>query len=151
MIYDSSLTLREARDKYFAIHGFSEAAYFERFSKIQAGPLYYYILNTKGRQEAIHCHDLHHVLTEYDTTLTGEAEIGAWEIASGVPLKYVYGIFLDGMGAVFGLLHHPRRVIRAFRRGLRSRNFYQEFARNPAIYDDLLKLTVGEDRQRLLG
>jgi hypothetical protein len=108
-------------------------------------------LNTKGRQEAIHCHDLHHVLTGYDTTLTGEAEIGAWEIASGIPGKYYYGICLDGMGALFGLLHHPRRVIAAFRRGLRSRNFYREFVEDPAIYENLLKLTVGEARVKLLG
>ena len=41
------------------------------------------IPNSEGRRRAVRFHDLHHVLTGYQTDFRGEAEIGAWELASG--------------------------------------------------------------------
>ena len=41
-------------------------------------------------------HDLHHILTEYDTTWTGEAEVSAWELATGCK-NYLAAWILDGL------------------------------------------------------
>jgi hypothetical protein len=59
-----------------------------RWVKLQAGPIPLYLLNTKARVAAVRFHDIHHVVTAYNTTWTGEAEIGAWEIASGCAYHY---------------------------------------------------------------
>lgn len=65
-------------------------------------------------------HDLHHVATGYGTTLVGEAEIGAWELASGC--RHYYVAWILNLGAVVtGLFLAPRRVVRAFQRGWRQR------------------------------
>ena len=76
-------SVREARARYFAANGFDERGYEDRWVRLQAGPLPIVFPNTRARVRAIRAHDVHHVVTGYATTWTGEAEIGAWEIASG--------------------------------------------------------------------
>src|SRR5262249_30222948 len=88
-------------------------------------------------------HDLHHVLTEYDTTWTGEAEIGAWEIASGCGAYYAAWILNMGAFAI-GLMIAPRLVYRAFIRGRKSRNLYKG-----TFNEELLSRYVGTVRQEL--
>jgi ubiquinone biosynthesis protein Coq4 len=99
--------------------------------------------NTAARVRAVRFHDLHHVLTEYDTTWAGEAEIGAWELAAGCGRHYA--AWALNLGAVaIGLLIAPRRVLRAFKRGRRTRTLYSE-----TFSEELLNQTVGELRRRL--
>jgi hypothetical protein len=86
--YADSLTIRDARDQYFMQSGFDEGSYSDKWVKLQAGPFPLYFPNTAARVRAVRFHDLHHVATEYETTWTGEAEIGAWEIASGCADHY---------------------------------------------------------------
>jgi hypothetical protein len=76
-------TLADARQRYFDANGFSEAAYAERWVTIPLGRLNVRLPSTAGRRRAIPLHDLHHVATGYDTSLIGEAEVGAWELAAG--------------------------------------------------------------------
>ena len=76
-------TLRAARDRYFAANGLGEGGYTDRWVRLMAGPVPIWFPNTAARVRAVRLHDLHHVLTAYETTWTGEAELGAWEIASG--------------------------------------------------------------------
>src|SRR5215470_18087947 len=80
--YADSLTLRDARAQYFTENNFGDGGYTAKWVKVQAGPIPIYFPNTAARVHAVRFHDLHHVATEYKTTWTGEAEIGAWEIAS---------------------------------------------------------------------
>ena len=70
--------------------------------KIKLGPVFIPLPNTKARVDAVKFHDIHHLLTEYPATLRGEAEIGAWEIASGCGKYYAawvlnFGSFFYGM------------------------------------------------------
>jgi hypothetical protein len=142
-IYAETLTMREARDLYFAASGFDESSYSDRWVKLQAGPIPLYFPNTKARIAAVRFHDLHHVVTGYDTTWTGEAEIGAWEIASGCAHHYAaWQLNLQAMA--IGLLLNPVAVFRAFLRGRRSKNLYRE-----EFGDTLLSPTIGELRRRL--
>jgi hypothetical protein len=142
-VYPDALTVREARARYFAANGFKESGYEARWVRLQAGPVPLFILNTRARARAVRFHDLHHVVTGYDTTWTGEAEIGAWEVASGCAHHYAAWV-LNLQALAVGLLINPGAVFRAFLRGRHSRNLYRE-----VFSDSLLAPTVGEMRRRL--
>ena len=89
-------------------------------------------------------HDLHHIVTNYDTSWTGESEIAAWELASGCRRHWVaWGLNLGALA--IGLVIAPRRTWRAFVRGRRSGNLY-----GSASFDEaLLDRTVGELRRQV--
>jgi hypothetical protein len=118
-------TLREARAQYFRDNGFEDdGGYAVKWVRVKLGPIPVMFPNTTGRRAALLPHDLHHVATGYDTTLVGEAEIGAWELASGC--RHYYAAWMLNMGAVvIGLFLAPRRVCRAFFRGWRCTNLYR--------------------------
>jgi len=80
--YDDAMSMGAARQRYFDANGF-DGAYAERWVKLKAGPIAFYFPNAEGRRRAVKFHDLHHIATGYQTDWTGEAEISAWEIASG--------------------------------------------------------------------
>jgi hypothetical protein len=142
--YDRSLTLRAAREEYFDRSGFSEGGYTDRWVKLKVGPVIVLAFpNAPARVRSVKLHDLHHVLTEYDTSWTGEAEIGAWELAAGCARHYAAWI-LNGGAMAIGVLIAPRRTLRAFLRGRRSDTLYRE-----SFSDALLECTVGELRDRL--
>jgi hypothetical protein len=141
--YAPQLSLRTGREQYFARSGFDESSYTERWVKLAAGPLRFGFPNTASRVRAVRLHDLHHVLTEYDTSWTGEAEIGAWEIASSCRDHYAAWVLNVGALAI-GLVIAPGRVYRAFVRGRHSRNLY-----DTAFSDALLERGVGEVRADL--
>lgn len=101
------------------------------------------IPNTPGRRRAVRIHDVHHVLTGYDTTLRGEAEIGAWELASGC-LRWPAAQILNTGAMAMGMLIAPRRTVRAWARGAATKNLYTLNA-----VDHLLPRTVGEMRGEL--
>jgi hypothetical protein len=142
--YAPTLTLREARALYFQHAGFDERTYAERWVTLRvAGLPLLGFPNSAARVRAVRLHDLHHVLTGFDTSWTGEGEIGAWELASNCRDHWAaWG--LNFSAALIGLCIAPRRVARAFRRGLRERNLYDvEFS------DALLDETLGAARERL--
>jgi hypothetical protein len=141
--YSPELTLREARERYFEINNFPGGGYDERWVKMKAGPLPIWFPNIPARHLAVRFHDLHHVLTEYETTWRGETEIGAWEVATGCAHFWV-GWLLDLLAFAVGLALCPRRVFRAFVRGRRSSNLYR------GTFDDaLLAQQVGAMRRQL--
>ena len=143
--YSDDLTLREARAQYFANSGFApDGGYNDRWVVLKAGGIPVSAFpNTKARVRAVRFHDLHHVLTAYDTTWAGEAEIGAWELASGCGRHYPAWL-LNMTAVAIGIVLWPRRVIAAFQRGLRSGNLYRD-----EFTEDLLDRTVGQLRERL--
>jgi len=141
--YAPDLTLRVARQQYFDHAGFDNGGYDDRWVRLKAGPLVFYFPNTAARKRAVKLHDLHHVLAEYETTWRGEAEIAAWEIASGCGRHVVAWVLNAGAFAI-GLLIAPRRTYRAFLRGRHSRNLY-----SGAFTDDLLDGVVGSVRKDL--
>lgn len=144
MAYDSSLSLREARARYFEVNGIPpDGGYAERWVKVTRNRLPLYLLNSAPRRRAVPYHDLHHVLTGYDTSNAGEAEISAWEVAAGT-WPHWFAFFLDLAGLATGLLIAPRRTFRAFARGRRSRSLYAE-----PFSEELLSAPVGATRKRL--
>src|SRR5581483_4880954 len=141
--YGDDLTVRAARALYFQRNGFGDGGYDARWVKLEAGPIPLWFPNTKARVAAVKLHDVHHAATGYDTTWTGEAEIGAWEIASGCAHHYAAWLLnLQAMG--IGLAIAPRAVLRAFVRGRHSENLYRS-----ELDDALLDAPLGAVRRRL--
>ncbi|HEY1558062.1 MAG TPA: hypothetical protein VGF94_24700 [Kofleriaceae bacterium] len=137
------MTVREARARYFAMNGFSDATYRDRWVKFKVGPVPVAFPNTPSRQRAIPMHDLHHVATGYATTFAGEAEIGAWEVAGGCG-DYAAAWVLNAIAFAGGMVVAPRRTYRAFVRGRHARTLY-----HAGWHDDLLELEVAELRRRV--
>jgi hypothetical protein len=139
-----TLPLREARARFFAEHGFdAEGGYTKRWFRIESRPIPIYLPNLKARVDAVRLHDLHHIVTGYATDWRGEAEIGAWEIASGCG-RYWAAWGLNFGALAFGLAAAPRGTYHAFVRGRYSTNLYRgEF------HESLLDDTVGALRRRL--
>lgn len=142
--FTPEMTLGEARRLFFERSGFApDGGYQDRWVKLRMWRVPLWFPNTEARRRAVPLHDLHHVLTEYPTTWRGEAEIGAWEVATGLGRHWV-GWLLDLLGFALGLLIAPRRVFRAFVRGRRCGNLYGE-----AWHEAMLARRVGEERRRL--
>jgi hypothetical protein len=140
-VYSSELTLREARAIYFELNDFGDGGYQDSWVKSRVGSLPVYFPNTRARREVVPYHDLHHILTEYTTDWTGEAEISAWDVATGSTRNHAAWL-LNLLGYAVGLLLNPRRVYRAFLRGRQSKNLY-----SLPFDDELLGQTVGRMRE----
>jgi hypothetical protein len=136
-------TVREARGAYFAKNGFSEAGYHERWVRFRLGPVPVAFPNTASRRAAVPMHDLHHIATGYATTVVGEAEIGAYEVAAGCG-PYLAAWVLNGVAFASGMVFAPRRVYRAFVRGRHARTLYAS-----GWNDGTLALTVDALRRQL--
>ena len=140
-----NLTVADARADYLARNGFSTAAYEARWFRVPGLP--FPLPNVRSRRRAIRFHDLHHVLTGYDTTWVGEAEIGAWEIAATYPdrgFAYWAAWMLNFSLVTIGLVIAPRRVLRAFRRGRRCTSVYRL-----GWSEELLAAEVDDVRHRI--
>lgn len=142
--YDPQLTLREARTRYFIDNDFgAQGNYDERWVKISLGPIPFAFPNSAVRVKAVRYHDLHHVVTGYATTLTGEAEISAWELASGCG-SMVAAWILNLLALAIGLMIDRHAVRAAFVRGRHCKNLY-----GGRFDDALLGQPLGEQRARL--
>ena len=138
------MLVRDARARYFAENGFGDGGYDERFVVLRAAGVPVAVFpNTKQRVRSVRIHDVHNVRTEYATSWTGEAEIAAWELASGCGDHWAAWLLNLG-AALIGLAIAPRALWRAARRGWRSRNLYRD-----EWSDALLDRTVAELRREL--
>jgi hypothetical protein len=119
-------TMRQERQRYFEANGFGkDGGYNDRWIAVKAGPLTFAMPNSPARKKAGPFHDLHHILTGYGTDWIGEAEIAAWELASGCK-RMVAAWILNLLAMGMKVLLSPLRVYRAFIRGRQSRNLYGE-------------------------
>jgi hypothetical protein len=141
--YSGDLLVREARARYFAANNLGDGGYYDRWVKFQIGSISLWMPNTKGRVAAVRFHDLHHIVTGYDTSWKGEAEIAAWEIASGCANHYA-AWFLNSAAMSIGLAIDFNSVARAFWRGRCSGNLYRQH-----FDEGWLDVTVDTLRQRL--
>jgi hypothetical protein len=144
VIYSDSTPLRQARTEYFRANGFGEdGGYDARWVKVKLGAVPVWFPNTDARRRAVRLHDLHHLATGYETSLVGEAEIGAWELGGGCG-HYTAAWALNIAAVLLGLLVAPGRLWRAFLRGRQSETLY-----HLGFEDRFLDETVGELRRRL--
>ena len=142
--YADEWTVEAARARYFEANNFApDGGYDADWVRFKVGPFPVIFPNTAGRKAAVPQHDLHHLATAYDTNLVGEAEIGAWEIASGcfqVRAAWILNMLVQWPVIFFAL----PRAYRAFVRGRHSRNLY-----DGPFSEPMLKKYVGELREDL--
>jgi len=140
----ATLPLGEARTVFLRTNGLPEdGGYDARFFWLGVGPLKVPLPNLPARVRAVRLHDLHHVLTGYNTSWRGETAIGAWELASGCGRYWAAWLLNFGAFAI-GLFIAPRQLWAAFVRGRRSRNLYG-LATDAGVTD----LPLGEVRAEL--
>jgi len=137
-------SLRAARAQYFRENGLDEdGGYSKRWVKVQVGYIPMWFPNTDARRRAVWLHDLHHIVTGYDTSWVGEAEIAAWELGSGCR-DYYAAWLLNAAAVIVGVFIAPRRVWRAFIRGRQCTSLY-----NLNVDERCLDQTVDTVRKRL--
>jgi hypothetical protein len=141
---DDTMTLGAARAAYYERNHFgADGGDSLDWVPVKMLGITFKIPNSEGRRRAVRFHDLHHVLTGYQTDFRGEAEIGAWELASGC-LRWPAATVLNLFALAIGIVLAPGRMARAWARGRHTRNLYRE----PGV-DHLLPRPVGEMRTRL--
>jgi hypothetical protein len=122
--YDPAMKVRQARSQYFEVNQFgADGGYGDKWADFKLGPVPFPFPNTAGRIRAVKVHDLHHIVTGYDTNTTGEFEISAWEIGAGCGDFYA-AWFLNFGGMAGGAMVAPIRTFKAFRRGRSARSLY---------------------------
>ena len=101
---DLAISVGEARARFFEESGFPPdggmSASFVAFWNL--GPIPIGFPNSNARRRALQMHDLHHVATGYPPTWTGEAEISAWELATGCG-EYAFAWTITLQGLAVGL------------------------------------------------
>jgi hypothetical protein len=142
--YGPESTLLEARRLYFEANGFPlDGGYEAKWVDFELGPIPMPFPNSDGRRRAVKVHDLHHVLTGYQTDIHGEAEISAWELAAGCG-DMVAAYLLNMGGMALGMMISPRRTWRAWVRGRQSGMLYRT-----RIDDELLQRKLRDVRSEL--
>lgn len=99
----------------------------------------FYFPNFDQRRKAVIKHDIHHLLTGYSTVLKGETEISAWEIASGCK-KYHAAFFINTSGLMMGFPLNFFGILRAFARGRRTKNLYDDKITTEQAMDTPIKI-----------
>ena len=121
---DDNQNVAELRAAYFEKNGFgSDGGYGKRWVHLEFGPFRIPLFNSSARRKAVPIHDLHHLVTGYDTTPKGEAEIASWEIAAGTHDKW-FALFINLPALAYGLILWPKTIIRAWRAGAAVRGLY---------------------------
>lgn len=120
---DDELTLRQALARHLADNGFApDGGLNDKWTFVRFGPIPVCIWNTPARRRAAPYHDPNHVVSGYGNDAVGEAEIGAWELASGCK-RYLAAWVLNWSALLLGF-RSLRRAFAAFVRGRRTRNLY---------------------------
>lgn len=73
--------------------------------------------NPKFRREALHIHDIQHILNNCDTSWKGEGFISGWEISTGIWKHFQLG-FLSLWAMGYSLWIYPKSVFNGFKKGL---------------------------------
>lgn len=142
--YPDELSLREARAQYFDRNQLDKGGYTDRWVVLRIGSVPVgAVPNTAQRVRSVRLHDLHHVITGYDTTWTGEAEIAAWELASGCA-DHLAAWFFNSLAFAIGCFISPRALLAATRRGRCESNLY-----SGEWQESFLEQGVGEMRAKL--
>ena len=144
--YPDHLSLLVARSLFFRDAKLGpDGGYGDRWVRIETKPVPFFFPNWPSRVAAARLHDLHHIAAEYETDWPGEAEIAAWEIASGCA-GYRAAWFLNVGGFGAGLVVAPKRLFRAFLRGRRAKTNLYKSGFNESQLD---QITVGMLRDQL--
>jgi len=141
-VYNDDMLIKDALIEMFNRFGIPANAYTAKSFVIRVGKIPIHLPNIQARIRIARFHDIQHIITGYPVNWRGEAEIGAWELATGCRTSFI-AWFLNSGAVIVGLFMHPKAVVKAFKRGLKTRtNLYHNFE-----YEPLLNMTVRELRE----
>lgn len=118
----NSITVKEALSEFYCKNQLGKDAFEKNLNFADFGLFKVPYPNFQKRQQLVYLHNINHVLTGYDTSWIGEGEVAAWELASGFPPHCWVGYLYAPFTFLIGLMLNPKRVLRAFQRGLREKN-----------------------------
>ena len=142
LLYPNNLPVSQALQIFFDKYHFADGGYNLKWFHIKVGFINIPLPNTKSRVEVAKIHDIHHILTGYEATLRGEAEIAGWEIASGCD-HYGVAWFFNLGSFFYGMFFFPKSLFNAFLRGCKVKTNYYHLH---YPYPQMLSKTVGEMR-----
>jgi hypothetical protein len=143
-VYNDDILIKDALSQMFDRFNIPANAYTAKSFIIRVGKIPIHVPNIPARIKIARYHDIHHIITGYPADWRGEAEIGAWEIATGCRKSFI-AWFLNSGAVIVGLFMHPKAVLKAFQRGRNTRtNLYHDFE-----YEPLLSMTVKEVREKI--
>lgn len=106
---------------------------------------YFYFPNFDARRKAVFKHDIHHLVTGYESVMKGETEISTWEIASGCK-SYWAAFIINMQGMIMGIpMLNIKGIFNAFKRGRRTENLYSDIFTE----EQVLNMTIAEIRTHL--
>ncbi len=148
--YPDAITMREARERYFARAGFSATTYVERYIEVPFAGRVVRLPNVKARRDAVRVHDLNHIIGGFGTDWLGEAMAGGFELGMGTG-RYWVGWLLNAAVLSMGLARAPRAVVSSFARGRATRASTYRLIPDVTAndYEAVLDGTVGELRARV--
>lgn len=132
-------TVKSARDRYLSRNNMSLDSYTEKGFPIYFGKFTIHIPNPG----LLHLHDLHHVVTGYETGFIGEAEVSAFELRAGC--KHIKILALCIGAILIGFFISPKRILKAWKSAKHATALY----RTKITYDALLEMKVVDLRKKL--
>lgn len=118
------MTIRQALIEFYKYNQLNLTDDFESHCvRVYIGCILAPVPNIQARKKYLKFHDLHHIMTEYGIDRIGESEISAWELGSRSCKKPIISM-MNLFALSTGFVLKPKRVIKAFYRGCRSRNLY---------------------------
>lgn len=140
---NESGTVREVIERHRLESGIAaDGGASDRWVVLRIGRIPLPFPNTSARRKVIAFHDVNHLVAGVGTGNVGEAEISAWELASGGCGKYLAAWGLDLAGMLMGFVW-PVHFLRAFSAGRTMRNAYAFDT------DEVLDMDLAELRQVL--
>ena len=116
MIRHQNMSMTESLAQFRCVNRLDLQASHRPIWMAQLGHFIMPLPNFKWRREVIDRHDVHHLITGYETTPSGELALAAWEL--GVKCYVTKGARgLCFILAVLGVLYQPRMTYRAYKRG----------------------------------
>jgi hypothetical protein len=117
------MTIQEGLQKFYQINHFDDdGGEKNSWAWIKFGFISLPIPNPESRKRVLFLHDIHHLITENDTTWKGESSVGAWEIATGGwgYSFYIWWIILGSF--LIGVFRYPSNTFTWFVRGCRTKS-----------------------------
>ena len=155
MLYSDSELLGEGLRRYYEANNLPpDGGKKDPWARYQFGPLHAIAFpNFSLRDEALRRHDIHHVLSNLDTSPRGEGMIAAWELGSGCG-RYWISWFMESQALWWGILLAYRETLGLFCLGRHSNNYFHlELGENieKQAIGDLRKKVLPEKREMSLG
>lgn len=122
MSQTSSISVQEALETFYENQKLDFQTTTQFINYYPLGFVQVPFFNIKARQEILHLHDLNHILMGFDTSLKGEAQLAALELASGFPKGCRIGYLYSPFALLPGLILCPGKLISAFAKGRKMRN-----------------------------